>query len=213
LPLREAMRLRVSRCGKEIAMHPQQSQANQSPFDVRSALGWAVVISRIGAVSVEVFLRKGFGARYIGLQALLALLAIPLWGSCFHGDDISQLTIFLESYFVMVVVARIGVGYRLWRGDAIHSYYNGAPRLGRLFPWLSEATLKRFIEPGLVLVLGKFIHETNHPLGSYLLFAAGCLASSAWITDFAMRKRTRDLRDAIIEQQIVMGQFRGSGRW
>jgi hypothetical protein len=43
-------------------------------------LGW---ISQTGGVSVEVFLHRRFGSRYLGIPAALALLLVPLFGLFF----------------------------------------------------------------------------------------------------------------------------------
>jgi hypothetical protein len=194
-----------------MAMNQQQPQ--QSSPDMQSALGWTVFVSRIGAVSVEVFLRRGFGQRYFGLQALLVLLLIPLWSSCCPEQDPRPLMTFLAAYVVMLLVARVGIFCRWIRGTSPHSYYAGEPLVGRLLPWLPERAVKRFVEPLVVFAGGFYLCEFSAPLGKYLMFAAGCLLVTAWLNDLWLRKRSLDVRDAMIEQQEVMRHVQRPSRW
>jgi hypothetical protein len=191
----------------------EQEQQSQPLPDRAAILGWLLLISRIGAVTVEVFLHKGFGRRYIGLQALLAFVLIPLWSSFWPEHDMRAQIIFMEAYFAMLVIARMGVICNWFRGTQPHSYYSGTPHLCRLLPKLSENTVKKFVEPGVLLLVGLIVSDVSEPFGKYLMFAGICLFLSIAIGDAWIQKRAMDARDALIEQQSVADYLRRQGRW
>lgn len=190
-----------------------QQQQPSSALDVQSVLSWIVFISRIGAASVEVFLHRGFGQRYFGVHALLVLVLVPLWSSCWPQHDMRPMTAFLVAYFVMQFAARVGTLHRWFRGTLPHSYYSGAPWIGYLVPWLPEHLVKRFVEPAALFAVGRYVADIDEPLGKYLVFAAGCLLVSASLSHLWLRQRAIDVRDAFIEQQAVMGHLQRRSRW
>jgi hypothetical protein len=190
----------------------QQQPSSSSP-DMQSVLGWVVFISRIGAASVEVFLHWGFGQRYFGVQALLVLLLVPLWSSCWPQHDMRPMMTFLGAYAAMLLLARAGTLCRWFRGTLPHSYYSGAPWIGYLVPWLPEHVVKRFVEPAALFAVGLHVADVDEPLGKYLVFAAGCLLVSASLSHLWLRQRSLDVRDAMIEQQAVMRHLQRPNRW
>ncbi len=160
-----------------------------------------VFVVRMGAVSVEVFLRRRFGARYVGLQGAAAAMMILLSGCLWPGKDLRPLIGFLGAYLFMCLCVRIDALRRQARGDSEHSRYNGWPRLLRWSAANREQAIKLVVEPIFVALIATLIFQRNQPLGAYLLFAAACLFLSGWIDAMWDRHRAMNLRDAIFEQQ------------
>ena len=161
-----------------------QAEAPKEPFqDARAAMGWLAFISRIGSVTVEVFLHSRFGERYIGMEAAAALVLVPVFGLFWPEYDLEPLMQFLGAYLFMCLLARIGMTLRRLRGVREHSRYTGYPHLLRLFPLLPEEAVKRFVEPFFVMCAGMAGRDYNEPLGGYLMFAAVCLFISTNLDD------------------------------
>ncbi|MCE9592333.1 MAG: hypothetical protein K8S99_17650 [Planctomycetes bacterium] len=175
----------------------------------RSGMSCIVFFARSLAVSVEVFLRRGFGERYIGLQAAVAMPIILFFGVFFPEDDPGPMLWFLLAYLVMCVRARIDGFRRRRRGELrSHSFYNGWPRLARVNPKFTESQVKRKTEPLLVLAVGYLVWQLNRPLGMYLILSAAALFLVAVLTERYERARAMDMNDAVIEQHRLAERFR-----
>jgi hypothetical protein len=109
------------------------------------------------------------------------------------------------------IIAQIIAMVRRRRGVMCHSRYSGRPYLMCFLP-LSEATIKRW-EPLITLMSGWCLHHVNHPLGSFVIAAAFCLAIKVGLERIGIRERALDTSDALIEQMLAMESARtGSGR-
>jgi hypothetical protein len=189
---------------------------NPNPSDATGAnLAWALFVCRSVAVSVEVFLHREIGERYLGLPAAAVLLLVPLYSLGWRGHDLWPLMLFLLAYLVMCCCARVGSLVRRFRGEPGHSFYTGWPRVMTARAKWSEVTFKRFVEPLLVLSFGFLILLANPPLGTYLMLAAGGLFISVNASIAEERTRALDMNDAVIHQEIVAERFRGmrGERW
>lgn len=166
----------------------------------RIASNLAMLIARIGAVSVEVFLHNRFGARYIGGQAAAVVLFIPVFSTLFPGQDARPLLWLLGGYLCMCAWARLGIVWRQRRGDTEHSRYNGWPRILR---WDSrgERLTKQFVEPVLVFAGGIYALAYCEALGAYLMFAALCLVGTNAEFEHWEQQRRMELQDALFEQE------------
>ena len=190
---------------------PAQQQPHQQPSDwlIRNGPGVFSLFLQAWATSVEVFLRRDFGVRYLNWQAAAVLLLVPLYAALWEGrEDLRPLFWFLGAYLMMCIVARIGMLGRHLRGQHYHSYYNGWPRLMRLFPKCTERTVKLYVEPALVSGLGLLIGNHNAPLCIYLAAAGACLHISHSQAEFGYRQRAADMHDAVIDQEIIAEQYR-----
>jgi hypothetical protein len=188
----------------------QTTQTNEQFSDPRTAVNAVVFVCKIGAFPLEVFLRWGFGSRYIGMQAIAAFLLIPLWGGSWEGHDASALGWFFLGYCIMVIVARSDVIRRAMRGEITHSYYSGTPRLLAVVPAMSEVAIKRWLEPAVALMLAWYAGLFSPPLGSLLTFSTVCLFVLVNINEFWARTQVLNLNDRVVEQEILMGRFRAS---
>jgi hypothetical protein len=167
-----------------------------------------IFLARCGAVSMEVFLHRSIGCRYLGLQAAAAMLLIPGFGLFWPADDQGPLMCLLAAYLFMCLAARMDMAAQRRRGTEEHSLYGGYPWLMKLCPKASEEAVKRFIEPLLVLMAAGLTSDFNQPLSNYFLFAAICLFVSANLNALWFRTRAVELNDAVIEQQVVAERFR-----
>jgi hypothetical protein len=181
----------------------------------RNGLSVGLFICRVLAVSVEVFLHKGMGERYLGLQAAAVLLLVPVYSLFWPGYDLRPLMLFLPAYLVMCFVARAGIAARLKRGEHCHSHYTGWPHGIKPGTKCSELTAKRVVEPAIVMMAGFLLRQFNPPLGTYLMFAAAGLLISVSASDAEQRTRSLDINDAVIDQEQVADRFREmrSERW
>ena len=176
--------------------------------DSRQAMNWAVFLITVYATSVEVFLRKRMGSRFLGWQAVAVIPVVLVHASYSQPYPPDGLILFLGLYLIMCVCQRIGMLITAWRGRVVHSRYNGfplcLPENGR---W-DEVRFKRWGDPLVVAITGLVIaSELDRPLGMYLLCAALAQHLQGWLIQFYESTQRLDLRDAAIEQQFRGSQF------
>lgn len=185
-------------------------QDKTGPFSsLRGNLNLALFICRAWATSLEVFLHRDIGDRYLSWNSAAVLLLVPLYLLGWQGYDPRPLGWFLIAYLGMCGVARLNAAGRRARGEAGHSLYTGWPRfLGPKARW-SEVFMKRMVEPVVTFLFGCMVRDWwNAPLGTYLMIGAVCLLLSASASDALERVRSMDLNDAIIEQQWTADRLR-----
>ncbi|HEY4310170.1 MAG TPA: hypothetical protein VGN12_12025 [Pirellulales bacterium] len=170
--------------------------------------GLSLLINSI-AVSIEVFIRRDFGGRYIGAQAVLAAVLIPGYCQAWSPNDAFPMVCF---YFLFLgaAIAKAIRGYlRMRRGQSDHTRYSGRPNVLTTFPRQSDDKAKKYVEPMLVFIAGMVLLHLTPALALYLCVASACLHLSAWETEKWMRKRAWDMNDAVCEQQDIAERFRG----
>lgn len=189
-------------------------QGHSDPLtDSRLALNWVVFLITVYATSVEVFLRKRMGRRFLGWQAVAVIPVVMVHASFCQPRRPDGLILFLGLYLIMCVCQRIGMLITAWRGRVVHSRYNGfplcLPENGR---W-DEVQFKRWGDPLVVAFIGFVVtSELDRPLGMYLLGAALALHLQGWLIQFYESTQRLDLRDAAIEQQLRGTQFQQDAR-
>lgn len=188
-------------------------QNEQPPLmTYRNTMNLGTIVVRALAVTVEVFLHVRIGARYIGLQALVAVPGIVIFGMFWHGHDIRPLWNFVLVFMLLAFAHRLDAFRRQNLGSVEHSRYSGYPCLLAKSKARLEGPMKQVIEPVLTAVGGVLVTEWNQPLGMYLVVAAIALFLSnsmnkAWETVQAM-----DLQDALCEQRQNASHFGQSRR-
>lgn len=186
-----------------------EQQPNNAGNDLRAAMHWTSFIARTLATSMEVFLHRGFGERYLGMQALAVVPAVFFFTAFWRGHDVSPLLMFVLFYLGMCAAARARMlRSRAAGGPQEHSGYNGQPWLMRFWPQLSEERLKTTIEPALLLLIGLLVMPLNAPLGSYVMLGAVGMIVSVQMYLADQRARVLDMHDAHVEQQNVVEGFR-----
>lgn len=160
------------------------------------------------ALSMEVFLRREFGSRYIGAYGALVPIIILLQAMMWNGQDLRPLFLFCGVFLVFCGGARLDALRRARRGEVNHTYYSGRPLLKTFFPWCSEATVKKFVEPLFVAAIGIFLTDWNPPLGIYVTFSSCALFMRVHSAEMWLRRRAAEMNDAVLEQQDVTQRFR-----
>jgi hypothetical protein len=171
--------------------------------------GWVLFFSQVLETSIVVFLRRGFGARYFGMQALAVIPLVLVYTLLWRGHDVGPVLWFLACYGLMLGVARFGVVRRGIGSE--HSFYSGYPKVLQCRAFrgrLSEARAKSLVEPLLVLGAGALLAKANEPLGLYIMLCAGGLVVSRQLAIAYMRNRVLDMRDSYMEQREVAERFR-----
>ncbi|MBL9081602.1 MAG: hypothetical protein JNK76_07335 [Planctomycetales bacterium] len=186
------------------------SSVNQDgPITNEGLLHAALFVCRGFATSLEVFLHRGLGSRYLGLQAAAVLVLVPLFGCAWEGHDLTALLLFLPAYLVMCLVARGDMLRRRLRGEHCHTQYSGWPRLLKPGARMTELGCKQFCEPLLAFAAGFVVYQLNErPFGGYLMFSAVCLAISTNVDVALDRLRAENMNDAVIEQELLAERFR-----
>lgn len=193
-------------------MQPEQLPSLQERFTNNASL--VAFIAQVFAVSVQPLLRTRLGERYLGIEAGLVLLLIPLYSVFWKGADTTWLYAYLGVFVIACIGAKSDARRRARRGDHEHSFYGGDSLLGRVWPFrrCREATLKGTVEPLVIASAGCAVMSANAPLGSYLLWSAVAMRMTQKLAEGYQRARMLDLRDAYLEQRQVANRFR-DGDW
>ncbi len=187
------------------------NQNDRQRFDIkaRDALNISLFLARTWSTSIEVFIHRATGERYLAGQALAVFLLAPIYATFWQGYDLRPMLWFMPAYFGACVVNRLQQLARAKRGEHCHSYYTGWPRFLGPKATVTELTMKRFWEPLITLLLGCVCRDWyNAPLGTYFMIGGGCLFVSVNAAIMTMQMRTLDLNDATIEQEIIAERFR-----
>lgn len=160
------------------------------------------------ALSVEVFLRRDFGSRYIGAYGALVPIIILLQAMMWERQDLTPLFLFCGLFLLFCGAARLDALWRARRGEMNHTYYSGSPILKKFLPCCSEATVKKFVEPLFVFGVGMLLGDWNPPLGVYMCFASACLLVRVHHAEMCLRRRAAEMNDAVLEQEDVAQRFR-----
>jgi len=192
----------------------QQQQQNNSTDTARNASKLGMVIVQAWAATVEVFLHRSFGQRYLGVAGAVGIMVVLAFSMVWPGFNLAPLMLFLGVFVVMCARARLESWRECRRGIVQHSYYNGYPRLMRFLPTWNEVSVKRFVEPCLTFFLAMILMPVNPPLGCYLVVAACCLAGTNSTYDQWNRMQALEMNDAVITQRQIAGKFRElQGHW
>lgn len=169
-------------------------------------------VIRTWATSIYVFIRGGFGSRFLGLQAAAVLLLAPLYASVKRVTDLDTMCFYLCMYLAMCFLHKQISRRRQRLNIPSHSFYDGFPCLRRFFPWVkcSEVTFKRFVEPVVVIALGIAMVPSDEPFGMYIVTGGLCMAFLASAYSVQEQARLDDLNDSILDQQALAERLRES---
>ena len=190
-------------------MTTSRSPEGSSCSDTQSTMNGVVFLISVYATSVEVFLRHSFGCRYLGWQAVV-VIPVVMFHLAYSGDNHpGALTLFLTLYIVMGLLHRMSAFLAGWRGEIVHSRYNGYPLLLPRSMRQQQLLFKRWVDPLIVIALGYWILNAGERLlGTYLIFAGLALRFQGWLINQHQSILLLDMRDAAIEQQILVDRFR-----
>ncbi len=179
---------------------------NNNPAPLLNKLVFGLV--RGVAVSVEVFLHRRFGLRYLSQYGCLGAFVMMLYWFCWpdaeSGPFMAYLFLYLANWLFITFTTRV----RFWRGDNEHTLYSGYPIVLRRGREHREYKVKQFFEPLLVGAVGFYVLQWNRPLGIYWIGAGVCLfISSAWERSW-LNWQALALHDATLEQQQSFRRFK-----
>ncbi len=190
----------------------QSSAAEQDGFSNRQQLNVLLFVMCSWCTTMDVFLRRDFGHRYLGANAVGGLLLIPFFLILFPGEDALGLYGFWLAYIVMCAVGRWSWLWSRHDYRNQHSYYAGFPRLLTKRFAAYEVKFKNLYEPFIVGAIAVPITPCSPPLGLYLMGGGVCLWIRAFMMEFLAYTRTMDLNDQVIEQEYVADRFRSNRR-
>ena len=179
-----------------------------------AGLNWLALLCQALEASVVVFIRRGFGVRYIGGQAAAVIPVVLVYSLFWQGYDVRPVWGFLGLYLLACIKARFGSWRAVRRGEIQHTFYSGFPnimRWGIFRNWLSEQAAKGFVEPLMVFLIGVGCMPYSEPLGAYLMLAAGGSLMSVQLAVSYQRQRVMDVQDAYLAQRADAEQFRDGG--
>jgi hypothetical protein len=183
-------------------MQEQEQSEQQGGKGNGVGFNFVVLVLRSIAVTVEVFLHRRFGSRYVGLQGALGIIMILLFAAIIPAPGTWGLILFLFAYLKACLYARAGVLWRKLHGQEFdHTLYSGMPYLMKVLPRWNELTVKRFVEPALVFLVGCAVAHFIPALALYLFMAAGALFMTVNQAEANERRRAETMRDSMIEAQ------------
>jgi hypothetical protein len=116
-------------------------------------------------------------------------------------EDPVPLQVYGAAVVAMCFVHRAAAALRVRRGERGHTRYSGEPWLALAFPKLSELTIKRTVEPLVLIGGGVVICPVNEPLGLWLILSGAAIAMTVRTAEHVERQQLMDLGDAMIEQR------------
>jgi hypothetical protein len=187
------------------AMNGQQTGAAKPQGPV---VNWPLIICLSVSLPIELVLHdlRTFGVRSIPPRAAGAALLMFIFMAFHSNDNGAPLFCYMMAVILLSIIAQIVATVRDRRRAVFHSRYNGQPYLMWLLPW-SEATIKR-LEPFIPFTLGWCLRRFNHPLGSFLIAGAICLAITVALERMGNRERKLDINDALVSQTIALRSVR-----
>lgn len=192
-------------------MSQPSQESNSAPQPWQNA-NLPVFFIRAWATSIYVFIRGGFGSRFLGFQAAAVLLLAPLYASLKRVTDLDTMCFYLCMYLLLCVLHKQISRRRQRLNIPCHSYYDGIAGLRCFFRWLkcSEVTFKRFVEPVVVIALGIGMVPSDEPFGMYIVTGGLCMAFLANAYTVQDQARLDDLNDSILDQQALAERLRES---
>ena len=186
---------------------------NTNPFEGQEAMqAGAFIFIRVAsawAYVVEVFLRRGFGFRYMDGNAFWGLCVLLGFSLCWEGHNLEPLAWMAGLYLVLNAVHRMNSGWQSWRGELIHSHYTGWPMLKWLAPRMTEAQFKLWVESVLVMFAGALLCAVNPPLGVFVLLGGSFVFFKNKNDRDRDRMRVIAINDSMIESRLALERFRG----
>jgi len=184
-------------------------QGGGGPFQSASrGASYLVFAARVLASPLEVCLRRGFGPKYFGFQAVGTLLLFPLWTMFWPTEDPTGLYGFWAIMMFFFARAKAESTRMVAKGDIVHTRYNGTSRLSRFFKRLPEAKVKGVCEPAFGLFTGAILMQLDKPLGSLIAVSAIAMFLVQATIEGVEQARVSELNDALIEQQSIAERFR-----
>lgn len=184
------------------------NQPNRPPFqDVRTGVNILAHLINGWATSILPFIRKDFGSEFFGVNALIALLTMLVFGAVENSDDLLR---YMGIWLLVVLAQRLDGARAVRRGQIIHTRYVGDSWLAqKLAPRAKRKTHQMLIEPAICLLVGLLFCPGSPAVGQYLIVGAFAVFMFNGMHRAVLERRVRHMHDAYIEQQTMARMFRG----
>jgi hypothetical protein len=189
-------------------MHQHQQPEPSAMERIKVNANRGLFVCECLSATVVVFLHRNLGPRYLNMQAAAGVLLIILVMGFGAPHSPIPMMLFLLAYLLALAAARMECLRSLARGDLRHSKYTGEPRLSRFFPKLDEVTIKRYVEPTVVGLLGIIVSPFAPPLGFYLFMAAIGLGVSVASTYHYEQAKAIAAVDSLIDARMHAARVR-----
>lgn len=185
----------------------QQSQQKDPFQDARSGfnmLSWALSGY---ATAILPFIRRDFGVNFFGLNALVAIGVMLVFGAVENTDDLMA---YMALWLLLVAAHRLDAHRNYRRGQVTHSRHTGDSLIAAKLPAsVKRKTVQMLIEPGVCLIAGALLCPHAPGCGRFLIGGAFAVMAFNGTQRASMQQRVRSMRDAHIEQQVTAQMFRG----
>jgi hypothetical protein len=182
---------------------------------------WVIRILHVISASVEVYIRREFGERYIGwVHFFLSLILLNIVMTAFRiiyflpmigGGIYPKLSsIYWYSFIFLTGYHMLRIWLRNRQGIAWHSRSPGISYLS--FLPIDQWILYRFVEPALCIAFSLAIRPLAPFTGNWLLFASLCLLIKSNLIFNVARGRVLDVVDAQIEAKVMSGELAGQDK-
>jgi hypothetical protein len=184
---------------------PQQRQPFQ---DIRTGFNLLAHLIDGYATAIVPFIRKDFGSAFFGVNALVAVLVMMVFGAM-ENDDTMLRYMFL--WLLFVTAHRLDAGRAARKGRIIHSRYTGDSWLAnKLLPKAKRKTVQMLFEPAVCMIAGVIICPQSPGIGKFLILGTFAVLMFNGSQRALMQQRVRNMHDAHIEQQATARMFRGN---
>lgn len=177
----------------------------------------AYVIFGYFCISVEVFLRRDFGERYLGIFNLQAgYLVVFIFAGINpllvpYGNGSALIGILSPAFIGMAIYHRYVIWRRLKKGEIWHSYYRGTP-LGywSLLPIsASYETIEKWLEPALLGIITVLLSKVDMLASIWLGFSTFSLFVHTHVDYYNLRQSILDMQDSQIQSAYMDQALQG----
>lgn len=191
----------------------QRQQQQEGMGDWRTGCNLVIYLATCLAQSVEVFLHRRFGERYLNGKFLVgALVLMALFPELVRepGQDPFGMYWFIGAWMFALLLQRAGIARRKKRGDREDAYYTGTPWLwaGVLRRVCGEQRFKAGVEPLVCFLIGCFLLPWSVPAGAYVMISSVCLLYKVSLERQAEDRVISDMEDAMWRQKYLAERFR-----
>jgi hypothetical protein len=195
-------------------MYAQQPQQQPESFvDRMDGISRILTLIIAGwAATVVIFFRRDFGRNYLALVPGVGVIVLCLFAAL--TMPLTHMVLFIGYSWLVVAATIYHRLLSLWkssRGDASHSHYDGWPTLCDRWK-LSEQTAKLVVEPIVALLMSIVLLVVHPALAGYVMIGAACIFVMAWSFRCERQKRVEQLRDALIDQDLMNDDFQSLSR-
>jgi hypothetical protein len=186
-----------------------KNQQQPEPFaDIRRGFNILMHVIDGYATAIVPFIRRDFGSAFFGLNSLVAVLVMMVFGAV-ENDDTMLRYMFL--WVLFVAAHRLDAARNARKGRVIHSRYVGDSWLAsKLASKAKRKTVQLLIEPAICLVAGVLFCPYSPGIGKFLILGAFAVLMFNGSQRALMEQRVRRMHDAHIEQQATAQMFRGN---